>query len=37
MFFIAEMRVFPIYSCPLLELVMLFMAMEKSFFCWMLR
>ena len=24
MFFIAEMRVFPIYSCPLLELVMLF-------------
>lgn len=32
MFFIAEMRVFPIYSCPLLELVMLFMAMEKSFF-----
>lgn len=31
MFFIAEMRVFPIYSCPLLELVMLFMAMENSF------
>ena len=31
MFFIAEMRVFPIYSCPLLELVMLFMAMKNSF------
>jgi len=31
MFFIAEMGVFIIYSCPLLELVMFFMAMENSF------
>lgn len=27
----AEMGVFLIYSCPLLELVMFFMAMENSF------
>ncbi len=31
MFFIAEMRVFSIYSCLLLELVIFFMTMENSF------